>query len=168
MRANSLPTPYKRGGGGNYYAPSVNGTPKITRQARHMGSASADASPAALGLARRPVSRRLLAREAAAEVDGGDWGSDYDPADADADYMPSGRPMRASTRAMRASARGVAAAATSAPSGAAAAPPPAAASSGGGGGGGRWSGEPKALISGPCMNPGEALTSQFASWLGQF
>jgi hypothetical protein len=37
-------------------------------------------------------------------------------------------------------------------------PPPAAASSGGGGGG-RWSGEPKALISGPCMNPGEGLTS---------
>ncbi len=125
---------------------SAHGTPKITRQSRH-GAASLEASPA--GPARRPVSRRLLARGAQSDAD---WeaGSDYDTADADADYLPSGgvsRPARAAARAARASARSSAAAAAAPAVSEPAAPPPAPR-------GGRWGDQPKQLIMGPCMNPG--------------
>ncbi|KAL4430572.1 hypothetical protein ABPG77_005812 [Micractinium sp. CCAP 211/92] len=146
--AASLPTPVKRPA----LAASAEGTQRVTRPLR---AASVEASPSALP--RRPVSRRLLAKEAA-EQDG-----DYVPeADSewegsvggDADYQPSGRPARTSTRAQRASARGVAAVTASAAAAAAllggeeaaapAAPAPVR---------GRWGGEPKQLITGPCMNP---------------
>lgn len=138
-RAASLPTPSKRP------PASLEGTPgRVSRAAR-----SATASPVVV-VTRRPVSRRLMAREVSDDLD--DDGSDYEGsgADADADYRPGGRgAARASTRAQRASARGAAAAAaaTVAPAAVAPAPAPAPAR------GGRW-GEPKALISGPCMNPG--------------
>lgn len=145
--AASLPTPVKRPA----LAASAEGTPKVTRSLR---AASVEASPAALP--RRPVSRRLLAKEAA-EQDGDylpEADSDWEgSAGGDADYQPSGRPARASTRAQRASARGVAAATASAAAAASsggeeAAAPPAPAPARG-----RWGGEPKQLITGPCMNP---------------
>ena len=140
-RAASVPNLQQYGG-----APSAHGTPKITRQSRH-GAASLEASPA--GPARRPVSRRLLARGAQSDAD---WeaGSDYDTADADADYMPSGgvsRPARAAARAARATARSTAAAALAPAASEPAAPAPAPR-------GGRWGDQPKQMITGPCMNPG--------------
>lgn len=127
-------------------APSAHGTPKITRQSRH-GAASLEASPA--GPARRPVSRRLLARSTQSDAD---WeaGSDYDTADADADYMPSGgvsRPARAAARAARATARSSAATVAAPAASEPVAAPPAPR-------GGRWGDQPKQLITGPCMNPG--------------
>ena len=126
-------------------APSAHGTPKITRQSRH-GAASLEASPA--GPARRPVSRRLLARSTQSDAD---WeaGSDYDTADADADYMPSGgvsRPARAAARAARATARSSAATVAAPAASEPVAAPPAPR-------GGRWGDQPKQLITGPCMNP---------------